>query len=314
MNHITTLAEVSERVQKMSENYYDEMIPVKDVSFHNLSSIQIGDQSHPLQNIAARQISTRLGVPYSYLERCDPDLQANNLNKWLPKERNKDLFVRFEANTVRAIFTPRYVPLDNVEVLQQVNESYQPNTDVQCHLDDGLMLLNIPDVTRDFEIGKRDRHLPGISISNSEVGLASFSLAAFILRLVCTNGMVLGEKVGTNSFRHVSSKALDDFPALLSNAQRNLVNSQEYLTLSLNSPIEDPQATLESFGKQFQLIEMEREAITWAWPYEQGDNMFNIVQTFTKAAQYPSLPAESAFKLQKTGGRILSMVKPGGAA
>lgn len=41
--------------------------------------------------------------------------------------------------------------------------------------------------------------------------------------------------------------------------------------------------------------------------------MFNIVQAYTKAAQYPSLPAESAFKLQKLGGRILSMVKTGEA-
>lgn len=261
MSHITTLGEVADRVQRMSERCHDEAIPVKDVSFHNLSTTQIGGQVHPLKKIAARQISTRLGVPYSYLERCQPDLQASNLNCWLELEQNDDLFFRFDGEAVRAIFTPRYVPLDNVEVLKQASKSYQSDTAVQYHLDGGLMLLNIPDPAKDFVVGKsHDRHLPGISISNSEVGLASFSLAALILRLVCTNGMIVGERVGSTSYRHISTKALDDFPKLLSNATQDIAAHQQQLTISLDNPL----ATLESFSKQFQLTESKRDSVSWA--------------------------------------------------
>jgi hypothetical protein len=52
------------------------------------------------------------------------------------------------------------------------------------------------------------------------------------------------------------------------------------------------------------------DAVTWAWPYEEGDTMFNIVNTYTKASQFEDLSAASSFKLQKTGGQILSMLKP----
>jgi hypothetical protein len=52
-----------------------------------------------------------------------------------------------------------------------------------------FMLLSIPDGKQTFQVNG-DKMTPGISVSNSEVGLASLSVSAFFLRLVCTNGMV----------------------------------------------------------------------------------------------------------------------------
>jgi hypothetical protein len=40
--------------------------------------------------------------------------------------------------------------------------------------------------------------------------------------------------------------------------------------------------------------------------------MFNIVQTYTRAANSKDLSAESSHKLQKVGGMILDMVKAPG--
>jgi len=37
--------------------------------------------------------------------------------------------------------------------------------------------------------------------------------------------------------------------------------------------------------------------------------MFHVIQAYTKGAQMKDLSAESSFKLQRTGGNILSMVK-----
>jgi len=37
--------------------------------------------------------------------------------------------------------------------------------------------------------------------------------------------------------------------------------------------------------------------------------MFNVVNVYTKAAQYEVLPAESSFRLEKIGGMIMGMVK-----
>jgi hypothetical protein len=79
--------------------------------------------------------------------------------------------------------------------------------------------------------------------------------------------------------------------------------------LSMESHVDDPLKTIESFNRQFQLKESERKAVVeFAWPYEMGDTMFNIVNTYTRASQAPELSAESSYQLQRVGGNILGML------
>ncbi len=101
------------------------------------------------------------------------------MNDWMKKKKNEELFFRFDREEVRAIFTPRYRPVDNFEVLERLDSlGYGPDTQVQCHLDAEFMLVSIPDGNQTFSVNG-DRLTPGISVSNSEVGFASLSIAAF---------------------------------------------------------------------------------------------------------------------------------------
>ena len=175
-----------------------------------------------------------------------------------------------------------------------------------CHLDGEFMLLNVLNGHEEFSING-DRMKPGISISNSEVGLASLSLSAFILRLVCTNGLIAKTQVGA-SYRHVSRKILNEFPETLNKVSDELGRQRDRFRLSLESRVENPPATIESFNRQFQLSEKEREAVTWGWPQEAGDTMFHIVNAYTRAAQFDGLRAESGYRLQKVSGDILAML------
>ncbi|HDL07572.1 MAG TPA: hypothetical protein ENG35_02400, partial [Desulfobacteraceae bacterium] len=118
---MTTLGNVQNRVIEMARNYHDEYVPVQDISFENLKSVNIGNSIHPLKTVAQWEISNRLGVPYSYLRKCPEDMQAYNLNHWIKKERNEELFFRFDDQEVRAVFTPRYVPVDNIAVMERLD-------------------------------------------------------------------------------------------------------------------------------------------------------------------------------------------------
>ena len=105
------------------------------------------------------------------------------------KEKNNELLFRFDGDEVRAIFTPRYTPVDNFEILERLDSlGYSSDTEVQCSVDQELMMLNIP-AGNTFTING-DTMKTGLSISNSEIGIASLSISAFILRLICTNGMI----------------------------------------------------------------------------------------------------------------------------
>jgi len=305
---MTTLGNVLEWASNMSRNYADSYIPVKDISFNNLESINIGNRTHKLRPVAQQSISNRLGIPIQYLRRCPPELQEFNMNHWINKEKNEELFFRFDSDDVRAIFTPRYIPTDNLEVLHRLESlNYPLSTRVQCALDGDFMLLSIPDGRQSFSIGT-EKMIPGVSVSNSEVGLASLSISVFILRLVCTNGMISKTAVSA-SYKHISDKILQEFPNVLENVSQELGKQKDQFRLSLESKVDDPEATVTSFNRQFELGKEEKRAVEWALPLEYGFTMFHVVNAYTKAAQYEMLSAENRYKLQKVGGMILGMVK-----
>jgi hypothetical protein len=83
-----------------------------------------------------------------------------------------------------------------------------------------------------------------------------------------------------------------------------LGQQRRQIGLSMESPVDDPQATIDSFNRQFQLGEKEREAVSWAWPQEAGETIFTVVNTSTRAAAMEGLPAESSYKLQRVGGNV----------
>jgi Domain of unknown function (DUF932) len=252
-------------------------------------------------------MATRLGIPMQYLQRCPADVQAYNLNHWIMQERNPELLFRFDGNEVRAIFTPRYRPMDNLEILERLCRlGYKADIRVQCCLDAEFMSLSFPDSSKTFDLGG-DRITPGLSICNSEVGLSSLRVAGFFLRLVCTNGLIAKTQIAT-AYRYISRKILDDFPAVFAQISQQQLGQREQFKLSIESRVEDPPATLKSFSRQFVLTEKEQEAVDWGWMWEPGGTMFHIINAYTRA-MFNGLPASSAYRLQSVGGQILSMVK-----
>ena len=308
MNNITTLENVFNRVDALSQNCFDQNVNVNDLSFDNLDSVSIAGESHPLKTIAQRSITWRLGIPFQYLRKCPPEIQSLNLNYWIEHEKNEQLFFRFDGREVRAIFTPKYKPVDNFEVCERLDSmGYGPDTQVQCSLDPGFMSLSILDGKKAFEING-DKFKPGISISNSEVGLGIFVDSCIYpqVGLHKWNGFkdrnhlhptVMYQPRSWMSSRRPWTK----FPYELG-AQKHKIG------LSMESPVDDPMKTIESFNRQFNLNQPQKEAVEWAWPQEMGDNMFAVVNTYTRASQFKDLSAENSYQLQRVGGNILGML------
>ena len=179
----------------------------------------------------------------------------------------------------------REVIADSVEVM------------ARAHGLDGLVL--IPNC---------DKIVPGISIANSEVGILAFSIEAYFYRLVCSNGLVSKTAVASR-FKHISRRALEEFPHILRQVIYESERNQNRLVISTQSRVDDPLATIGSFNRQFQITKKEAETIEQAWQIEQGYTMFHVIGAYTRAAHDSSLTAEEAYKLERIGGQILSLVK-----
>ena len=213
MKGMTTFAEVTNKVEELSRQCNDQLISTPDIVFDDLKTVRLAGEAHLLRPRAQSLMANRLGIPMQYLQRCPAEVQAYNLNHWIRHECNRELFFRFDGDEVRAVFTPKYRPMDNIEVMERLDSlGYKPHTKVQCCLDAEFMSLSFPDSSKTFDLGG-DRITPGLSICNSEVGLSSLRIAAFYLRLVCTNGLIAKTQVAI-AYRHVTRKILDDFPAV----------------------------------------------------------------------------------------------------
>jgi hypothetical protein len=77
----------------------------------------------------------------------------------------------------------------------------------------------------------------------------------------------------------------------------------------MQTPVENPLMTIESFNRQSQIGEKEREAVKWGWEQEIGKTMSHVVNAYTRAAQFDGLSVEASYRLQKVGGMVLGMVK-----
>jgi hypothetical protein len=306
---LKNLGDVEHHVKALTKNYYDDYIPVKSLKFDNLNTVRIDGEKHTLRPMAQQGIAFRLGIPLSYLRKCNNDLQAYNMNYMMKFEKNQELYFRFDdEDNVRTVFSPKYIKLDNLQVIKHLYKmGFDKKADARCTIDDDFMSLSIFDDKSSFKING-DQMRCGNTYSNSETGLASFSLAAFLYRLVCANGLISRKNVSLARFPHVSEKTLSKIPALIEETTRELTSQKKSFELSTKSPVDDPEATLDSFNRQFKLNEVERNAVEWGWKQEEGSNLFYIINAYTRGAQFESLSAASSFKLQKTGGEILSLV------
>ena len=285
---------------------------VSEIEFGSLNEMWIGGVGVEVLPQAQRLLANRLGVPFSYLYRCPADLQAKNLNFWLEQERKQreTFFLRFNGlKDVRAVFTDRYTAIDNREILvKMLDLGFKPEQEVQSMLDDGMIVVKVPEYGRSFEVALKDSVVPGLSIGNSEIGFLSFCIECFYLRLICTNGMVVPVSVGQSRFKHISRKAFEALPESIRQVAESSNRQQAQMVISVNTPVHNPIQTIESFNKRFGLTQVEGEMVKAAWEQEPIQTMWGVIQAFTGAAKSSDLNVEAAYRLERVGGQILAMV------
>ena len=118
--NMTTLAEVSDRVDALNKDCHDALVDVPAISFESLKTMKIGDERHTLRTVAQRSIAWRLGIPYNYLAKCPVELQAEQMNHWIKTRSGSSCLSGSMGRRSRAVFTPRYKPVDNFEVLARL--------------------------------------------------------------------------------------------------------------------------------------------------------------------------------------------------
>ncbi|MBF0192779.1 MAG: DUF932 domain-containing protein [Magnetococcales bacterium] len=310
MNDLTTLEEVMMKVCVVQTHHRDRVVDVRALRFHALDTVEIEGVCHPVSQTAQRRISEWLGVPYLYLYRCDPWLQAQNLNAWLLKNRqDRTMLICFTDERVRAFFSNRYIPTDNHQVLELLlAQGFTPETSVQARIDDELMSISIPDPGRHVLLRDGDGYLPGFNIRNSEVGLSSLWLSAFLLRLACTNGAVLEETIYSVSYPHINQRAVMEIPNAFDKATESALRQAQQNVARQDRVVRDLDQLFGTLNRRFELTKQERKAVAWGYAYDPGQTLFHVLNAYTKASQHSALTVHSSIRMQRVGGMIVGRI------
>ena len=189
---------------------WDERKPADDVL-----PLSITKHTATISPIAHRQISARLGIPYKYYRRMNedaPELWRNNVRHWMIDEPEVRLFRTRKTDTgriLRAFLSDSYRCLDNWDVAEQLLPALAQECDiVSCSITDSRFYVKAVSRRLSEEVQVGDLVQGGVVITNSEVGVGSFTLSPFIYRLSCTNGMVV--PVGGMKKTHLGAKIVSD--------------------------------------------------------------------------------------------------------
>ena len=91
--------------------------------------------------------------------------------------------------------------------------------------------------------------------------------------------------------------------------RRLALAQEEKMRMSIESKVDDPRASIMTFGRRFGLTRDETQEVQNAWEHEPSYTLWSVIQAFTYAAKAAHLSAEQAYRFQRTGGIILSLAR-----
>jgi hypothetical protein len=119
-------------------------------------------------------------------------LLADNVNAWLGEGERR--LIRILDGRIRAILSDRYRVMDNYDLVFLALEEFKRKETVEIYridLTETMLYLKAIDRTLADSVRDGDIVYGGLIIRNSEVGASALRVEPFILRKVCSNGLIL---------------------------------------------------------------------------------------------------------------------------
>jgi hypothetical protein len=218
--------------------------------------------------------------------------------------------LRAKDETLRAVVSHRYSPLDNTVLWEQLRKEVPSRYKADWFgLSDESLHLRLVDPERCREVLPGDDLSIGIHVANSEVGGRALSVEALVYRLVCTNGLI--RRVGGKSLlrqRHIHISTLRLEAALAEATHRALEEAEGFLNLLKSAtltPVADVGAAIEHLGSRWALSQSTQEAVQTALLREvpsQQETLYGLINAFTYTAQ--ALPDEARYDLEVLAGHL----------
>lgn len=323
-------AQVRESVRCDDAGKWDEIVPRRNLWMRDGELVwDAGGEERrlTLSPLAENHLATRLGIPAHYYRALPPILKDQNANFWLKAGSTKSLHherardnekwrLRCKFGTIRAVLSESYSPLDNGPLCENLAGLLAPQHQINWFgLSDEKFHLHVVDPLRVREVLPGDDYFCGVYVGNSEVGAKSVQVEAYLMRLVCSNGMVAvvdGQSLMRRRHIHIEAgKFQSTLREAFSQAPLAADGFIKTLRRTTTEIVPDPKTTLEKLGERLGISETTQHtalaAIAREAPCVQ-ETTYGLLQGLTKAAQL--LPDTSRHDLEVLAGQLAASGVP----
>lgn len=290
---------------------------------------------------ASGQLANYADVPKAYFDRIvreNPRLAADSVNHGLDRMNGDQRMIRALDSKARAILSPSYRRLDSANLVDATLPALiEAGMElVSSDLTERRLYLRATTPKLQGEIARGDVVQAGIMISNSDVGAGSLRVETFLVRLLCTNGMVrdsaikkahlggrlfggddvaqelltaetvrLGEAAFFAEVRDVVAGLLrperfeQELQKMRDAAERKITNFDLQAVVDM---------TIKKVGLQTtQAVTKSIVELLAAGNQGAGLTAYGLANSFTAAASNPEVDFDHGVELERAGGKILDL-------
>jgi len=341
-----TLSELANELERQTAAKRDFISPTNklDVMFSAAGAASLvvdNAESFALTHHAQRQVGKRTKVPAKFWDMMaegtprEREALSEVVNARLHEHPEKRM-VRTLDGSARAFLSDRYRILDN----QQLAEIVLPALS-EIAVDSGLNIASCEITERKMylkfifpkvraEVGLGDVVEAGAIIRNSEIGVGTLSIFPFVHRLVCLNGMVVGdhgmrkfhlgrghgakdEQAAYELFTDETLRADDKAFWLKTRDVLAQLTRQETFDQIVNSmrdaadrPVADPIAAVEVVQDRYTLSDSQSRGILTHLASGGDLSQWGMVNAITRYSQDVE-SYDEATDLEALGGRVLDL-------
>jgi len=319
--------DVMRQVEDISSRYSDRRVKAGDVR------VELTDNGVPFLYDKKRdeqlwfspwafaQMCDKLGMGATqYMKKClkegQNDLVPLNMNRWIERNRDKDLLMRlYDGDLVKGILSGRYSMFNHDEVLgslqqalgsgRYVLESYAITPDnMQLRLVDPEKII----VQRENQQGT-DRSSIGMIVRNGMTGMSSISIEFMIFTFICTNGLIIGADkglvyqrkhymIGREQFIEEVTKTFERFPEYVTAAKEDVEKARQ-VRLDIERRVE----LFELIKKELRCGNEMMDKIKATMENKWDRTAWGLSGAITEVAQ--ELPSERQYEFEKFAGDLM---------
>jgi hypothetical protein len=324
------LRELVEELRRQRENSLDiicrdeDIKAIPDKEFGIL--LRVSDKgAWPLAEWAHRQLAEKLEIPKRYYDRMlesgKLELLSENINAWLGGKRK---LIRILDGRIRAILSDRYRIIDNYDLVFLVLDEFRKKETIEIYridLTETMLYLKAIDRTLVDSVKDEDIVYGGLIIRNSEVGASALRVEPFILRRICSNGLILQHSLKkihlgrqtlevdeidwSDETRKLEDKTLwaKVRDIIRATFDREVFNTWvKKLKESIDVKIEKPIKEMNNIVRHLNLTEEEREKLLVYFSEPTKYGLINAVTNLAGRAKN----VEEQVRLEEFAGKILA--------